>query len=146
MCALLRSVLCSGYDFGYLLKILTCQPLPNTEDEFFELLKAYFPNIIDIKYIIKQPQCAGALHGGLKKISELLDVREEPLPHTHTHTAQSARPRTELVASYRGTYSAWHRPLSSQLWQPRKCSEGRAQAVNAHTVPRASQDVRLCAL
>ena len=29
----------SGYDFGYLLKVLTCQPLPKTEVEFFELLK-----------------------------------------------------------------------------------------------------------
>lgn len=64
----------SGYDFGYLLKILTCQPLPATEDEFFELLNMYFPNIIDIKYIIKQPVCSGNLHGGLKKLSELLEV------------------------------------------------------------------------
>ena len=29
----------SGYDFGYLLKVLTCQPLPKAEVEFFELLK-----------------------------------------------------------------------------------------------------------
>ena len=29
----------SGYDFGYLLKVLTCQPLPKTEVDFFELLK-----------------------------------------------------------------------------------------------------------
>ena len=29
----------SGYDFGYLLKILTCQPLPLGEPEFFELLR-----------------------------------------------------------------------------------------------------------
>jgi len=30
----------SGYDFGYLLKVLTCQPLPPGEAEFFELLQA----------------------------------------------------------------------------------------------------------
>jgi len=29
----------SGYDFGYLLKVLTCQPLPQSEADFFELLK-----------------------------------------------------------------------------------------------------------
>ena len=28
-----------GYDFGYLLKIVTCQPLPNDESAFFERLK-----------------------------------------------------------------------------------------------------------
>lgn len=31
----------SSYDFGYLLKVLTCQPLPATESEFFQLLKVY---------------------------------------------------------------------------------------------------------
>ena len=39
------------YDFGYLLKILTCLPLPATEAEFFELLNLYFPNIFDIKCV-----------------------------------------------------------------------------------------------
>ena len=29
----------SGYDFGYLLKVLTYTPLPPTEGEFFELLQ-----------------------------------------------------------------------------------------------------------
>ena len=29
----------SGYDFGYLLKLLTCQSLPANEGEFFQLLK-----------------------------------------------------------------------------------------------------------
>ena len=31
----------SGYDFGYLLKVLTCQPLPPGESEFFELLQVH---------------------------------------------------------------------------------------------------------
>lgn len=30
----------SGYDFGYLLKLLTCSSLPANEAEFFALLKA----------------------------------------------------------------------------------------------------------
>ncbi|GAX75738.1 hypothetical protein CEUSTIGMA_g3181.t1 [Chlamydomonas eustigma] len=62
----------SGYDFGYLLKILTCMPLPNTEAEFFELLKLYFPNVFDIKYMMK---FCDSLHGGLNKLAELLDVQ-----------------------------------------------------------------------
>jgi CCR4-NOT transcription complex subunit 7/8 len=33
----------SGYDFGYLLKVLTCNPLPADETEFFELLNIFFP-------------------------------------------------------------------------------------------------------
>lgn len=39
----------SGYDFGYLLKLLTDQNLPQEEADFFELLKIYFPVIYDIK-------------------------------------------------------------------------------------------------
>lgn len=37
------------YDFGYLLKLLTCAPLPNTEEEFNELLRIYFPIAYDMK-------------------------------------------------------------------------------------------------
>lgn len=62
----------SNYDFGYLLKILTCQPLPNTEQEFFELLNIYFPNIFDIKYLMRY---CDNLHGGLNKLAEMLDVQ-----------------------------------------------------------------------
>lgn len=39
----------SGYDFGYLLKLLTDQKLPQEESEFFELLRIYFPKIYDVK-------------------------------------------------------------------------------------------------
>merc|ERR1719163_2335159 len=43
----------SGYDFGYLMKLLTCKPLALDEDEFFSDLKLYFPQFYDIKYLMK---------------------------------------------------------------------------------------------
>lgn len=61
----------SGYDFGYLLKILTCQPLPTAESEFFALLQLYFPCIYDIKYLMNSCQ---NLNGGLQKVAEQLAV------------------------------------------------------------------------
>eukprot|EP00029_Vermamoeba_vermiformis_P009161 TRINITY_DN4482_c0_g1_i1.p1 TRINITY_DN4482_c0_g1~~TRINITY_DN4482_c0_g1_i1.p1 ORF type:complete len:280 (+),score=32.26 TRINITY_DN4482_c0_g1_i1:76-915(+) len=61
----------SGYDFGYLLKVLTCQPLPPTEEEFFELIKTYFPNIYDIKYMMKA--CKN-LRGGLNNLADDLEI------------------------------------------------------------------------
>ena len=61
----------SGYDFGYLLKLLTCAPLPATEAGFFELLSLYFPALYDIKYLMK---FCGSLHGGLNKLAETLEV------------------------------------------------------------------------
>ncbi|KAI9920838.1 hypothetical protein PsorP6_002097 [Peronosclerospora sorghi] len=38
-------------DFGYLLKVLTCAPLPAEEDTFFDLLHTYFPATYDLKHV-----------------------------------------------------------------------------------------------
>lgn len=61
----------SGYDFGYLLKLLTDQPLPAEESEFFEYLRIYFPNIYDVKYLMKS--CKN-LKGGLQEVAEQLEI------------------------------------------------------------------------
>jgi CCR4-NOT transcription complex subunit 7/8 len=61
----------SGYDFGYLLKILTCSPMPAEEGDFFELLRTYFPCIYDIKYLMKS--CKN-LKGGLQELANDLQV------------------------------------------------------------------------
>jgi len=61
----------AGYDFGYLLKILTCNSLPDTQAGFFKLMKIYFPTVYDIKHLMK---FCNSLHGGLNKLAELLDV------------------------------------------------------------------------
>merc|ERR1719153_1671998 len=59
----------SGYDFGYLLKILTNQNLPTEESEFFELLRLYFPNVYDVKYLMKSCK---SLKGGLQEVADML--------------------------------------------------------------------------
>ena len=61
----------SGYDFGYLIKILTCQTLPADETGFFELLHIYFPTIYDVKLLMAQ---VDGLHGGLQRVAEDLKV------------------------------------------------------------------------
>jgi len=62
----------SGYDFGYLINLLTSQNLPKSEGEFFELLKTYFPNVYDVKYLMKS--CKN-LKGGLQEVANELEVR-----------------------------------------------------------------------
>lgn len=62
----------SGYDFGYLLKLLTDQNLPADESEFFELLRIYFPTIYDVKYLMKS--CKN-LKGGLQEVAEQMELR-----------------------------------------------------------------------
>lgn len=61
----------SGYDYGYLLKVLTCQALPKEEREFFGLLRTFFPCVYDIKYLMKS--CEN-LKGGLQKVAEELQI------------------------------------------------------------------------
>lgn len=62
----------SGYDFGYLLKILSGQNLPENEKEFFELLRLYFPTMYDIKYLMES--CKN-LRGGLQEVAEQLNLK-----------------------------------------------------------------------
>lgn len=61
----------SGYDFGYLLKVLTNSPLPADETDFFELLQIYFPTIYDVKYLMKSCK---TLKGGLQEVADQLQV------------------------------------------------------------------------
>lgn len=68
----------SGYDFGYLLKILTCQALPETQPGFFALINMYFPVVFDIKHLMK---FCNSLHGGLNKLAELLEVERVGVCH-----------------------------------------------------------------
>ncbi|CAF1823705.1 BnaC04g12640D [Brassica napus] len=68
----------SGYDFGYLLKLLTCQDLPETQVGFFEMIRVYFPRVYDIKHLMK---FCNSLHGGLNKLAELLEVERVGICH-----------------------------------------------------------------
>lgn len=42
-----------GYDFGYLTKLLICNPLPNDEVDFNHKMKLYFPSTFDVKHLMK---------------------------------------------------------------------------------------------
>jgi CCR4-NOT transcription complex subunit 7/8 len=61
----------SGYDFGYLVKILTNKFLPFEKKEFFSLLKLFFPCSYDMKYL---GICMQNLHGGLNKLADKFNV------------------------------------------------------------------------
>lgn len=61
----------SSYDFGYLLKTLTCAELPQEEASFLDLLTTYFPCIYDIKYMVTAVE---GMHGGLSSLADALQV------------------------------------------------------------------------
>ncbi|XP_022849991.1 probable CCR4-associated factor 1 homolog 7 [Olea europaea var. sylvestris] len=68
----------SGYDFGYMLKLLTCKNLPDTQEGFFKSINLYFPVLYDIKHLMR---FCNSLHGGLNKLAELLEVERVGISH-----------------------------------------------------------------
>jgi CCR4-NOT transcription complex subunit 7/8 len=57
-------------DFGYLLKVLTCSPLPAEEEQFFDILHTYFPTTFDLKQVALDFDKMG----GLARLAEDLQV------------------------------------------------------------------------
>lgn len=64
----------SGYDYGYLLKLLTTQDLPSDEKTFFELLRTYFPTIYDIKFMTSLLD-GHQFMGGLQRLADDLQCQ-----------------------------------------------------------------------
>lgn len=63
----------SGFDFGYLIRMLTGRVLPESEDEFHTLLATLFGRVLDTKYLLKQT--TGLSHTvGLTVLADDLNV------------------------------------------------------------------------
>lgn len=67
-----------GYDFGYLLKLLTSKDLPEKQSDFFERVKMFFPVLYDIKHLM---DFCPKTFGGLSKVAELLHVERVGVSH-----------------------------------------------------------------
>jgi len=61
-----------GYDFAYFTKVLSQKEMPSKEKSFFQILRAYFPRLYDVKYLMKSCE---RLYGGLQKVSTDLAVK-----------------------------------------------------------------------
>jgi CCR4-NOT transcription complex subunit 7/8 len=46
----------SGYDFGYLIKLLSNDALPVDQTDFFHLVTTFFPKLWDIKFLLRHAQ------------------------------------------------------------------------------------------
>lgn len=69
----------AGYDFAFLLKVLTSLPLPATAGGFFDRLRIFFPTVLDCKCLAagipRRP-----LSGSLVAVSRSLGVGKPPGP------------------------------------------------------------------
>lgn len=60
----------SGYDFGYLMRIMLNRMLPDNENDFHKLLDKHFPSLFDIKYIVKHVGNRNAVNNGQELTAE----------------------------------------------------------------------------
>mmetsp|Transcript_32469 Transcript_32469/g.81366 ORF Transcript_32469/g.81366 Transcript_32469/m.81366 type:complete len:296 (-) Transcript_32469:135-1022(-) len=74
----------SAYDFAYLLKMITGEPLPLTEEEFSRQIRLYFPRVYDTKYLMKS--CKN-LKGTLDEVAGMLDIKR--VGHQHQSGSDS---------------------------------------------------------
>ncbi|KAL9263333.1 putative CCR4-associated factor 1 homolog 11 [Drosera capensis] len=64
----------SGYDFGYVIRILTGKKLPEELKDFMVLLEVFFPVVYDVKYLIK---FCNSLYGGLDQVALRLGMERD---------------------------------------------------------------------
>ena len=67
-----------NYDFAYLLKNLLGNSLPKNEEDFNELLRAFFPNYYDIKILVKEKY---NMQGSLNKLAQNLNIMRKGKLH-----------------------------------------------------------------
>ena len=70
----------SGYDFAYLLRMATGQQLPEKLQEFGSLFHLYFPNVVDVKNLLRHTQ-ALAHTLGLDALADIVCVRRIGTAH-----------------------------------------------------------------
>lgn len=91
----------SSYDFGYLLKTLTCTELPQDEHGFLDLLLTFFPCIYDVKYMMTAAD--GGLHGGLSALADNLQIeRIGPMHQAGSDSLLTAQTYFALVKKHLG--------------------------------------------
>ena len=59
------------------MRVLTGVKLADEEKEFFELMSLYFPQVYDVKYLMKS--CKN-LKGGLQEVADALEVSRYSVP------------------------------------------------------------------
>ncbi|KXT02274.1 hypothetical protein AC578_5069 [Pseudocercospora eumusae] len=64
----------SGYDFGYLIKLLSNDALPMDQGDFFELVTMFFPKLWDIKFLLRHAQRKRAQQQLTDSATQLVDT------------------------------------------------------------------------
>ena len=93
----------SGYDYGYLLKLLTTVELPTDEKGFLDLLKIYFPKIYDVKFMTSLLD-GHQYMGGLQKLAD--DLKCQRLGQEHQAGSDSLLTMSAFFALRKAKFTA----------------------------------------
>jgi CCR4-NOT transcription complex subunit 7/8 len=66
------------YDFAYFLRSVTNLPLPETELNFFDMLRVYFPNYFDIRFLVRFND---EFRGSLSRLGQELNISRVGTKH-----------------------------------------------------------------
>lgn len=143
----------SGYDFGYLVKIMSQQQLPKDEESYLQIVHRWFPSIYDIKFLFRHlheksrrgvldQDSANFIEGlgtksGLQDIADQIGCQREGKPHT---AGSDAWLTGAVFWQMRQRFFQGKVPdeLIGQIWGlngvgPPASSAAQAAAMNAHT-------------
>ena len=70
-----------GYDYAYLIKLMTSAVLPSEEETFFDLQRLFFPHSFDVKYMVMQSRKVNQLQPikiSLQGLSEEFGIQRVP--------------------------------------------------------------------
>ncbi|GLJ13353.1 hypothetical protein SUGI_0210590 [Cryptomeria japonica] len=101
-----------GYDFGYLMKLLSKQDLPKDQADFFKLFRTYFRKSYDTKILSKH--CIERLPDGLSMLAEHLKV--ERVGSSHQAGSDSLLTSRVFWKLQQGFINGSIEPLSGLFW------------------------------
>lgn len=102
-----------GYDIAYLVKLVSAQPMPKSEADFAKVVKLYFPNYYDLRYII------GTISD---QVGSLQDVANELNVHRYGPTHQAGSDSYVTLLSY---YKAMQEHFGGNLTQEKFRNKGQ---------------------
>eukprot|EP01065_Artemidia_motanka_P039861 TRINITY_DN4915_c0_g3_i1.p1 TRINITY_DN4915_c0_g3~~TRINITY_DN4915_c0_g3_i1.p1 ORF type:complete len:373 (+),score=129.22 TRINITY_DN4915_c0_g3_i1:165-1283(+) len=98
----------SGYDFCYLVSLLTAVAIPPEEREFIETVRTFFPVVYDTKHMAKTCSSFGYT-GGLDQLAQVLEVhRVGPAHQAGSDSLLTSRVYFEMVRRFFAAHNIDH--------------------------------------
>ncbi|KAK7207394.1 ribonuclease H-like domain-containing protein [Myxozyma melibiosi] len=103
----------SGYDFGYLISMMTSTPLPEEEDTFLDLVRLFFPSLYDVKYMLRSAT-SKSVKGGLQELAD--ELRVPRIGPAHQAGSEALLTNSCFFELLKYTSEASEESYANQIW------------------------------